>query len=151
MVLKKLRYRLAAYLVLWTLAFGMFAPALGHTLAVQRETAGFLVAVCTATGTQYIKLEVQSLNDNGPSPSAHPSSHSSSHPSAALHDHACALCASGTDTGSVSKIDQIRNPLPQALAVSANLSRVISETGDAWKPHMPRGPPGSNLSQRFGT
>jgi len=151
MVLKKLRCRLAAYSVLWTLAFGMFAPALGHTLAVQKSEAGFLVAVCTATGIQYMRLEVQSLNDGSPSPSTHPSSHPSSHPSAVLHDQACALCASGTDTGSVSKTDQIRNTLPQALAVSANLSRVTGETGDAWSPHIARAPPGCNLSKRSDT
>jgi hypothetical protein len=140
MIFKKLRCRLVAYSLLWTLAFGMFAPVIGQGLALERSAAGFLVAVCTSTGIQYIKLETTDQghfllpSDGRPTPNA------------TLHDQACAVCASGTDTGPLTPTDRIRNPLPRALAVPAHQVRVTPQKAGEWTPHIARAPPGQKLS-----
>jgi len=131
MVLKKLRHPLVVYWLLFTLSFGIFAPAVGQGLAAQKDAAGFSVAVCTATGIQYIKLDIPSTKDTPPSSSL------------SLHDQACTVCASSLDSGSVTKADQVRHHLPLRLIVSLQQSSTRHETSNAWSPHIARAPPGA--------
>jgi hypothetical protein len=131
MVPKKLRHPLVAYWLLFTLTFGIFAPAVGQGLAAQKNATGLFVAVCTATGIQYIKLDIPSAKDKLPSPNQ----------TLTLHDQACAVCASSLDSGSVTKADQAHQPLPLRLIVSLQRASATPETNNAWSPHSARAPP----------
>ena len=131
MVLKKLRHPLVVYWLLFTLTFGIFAPAVGQSLAAQNSVTSLSVVVCTATGIQYIQLDLPSAEDNHPGPRS----------TLTPHDQACAVCAPSLDFGSVTKADQIRHPLPLRLTVSLQQARTTHEIGNAWSPHIARAPP----------
>ncbi|MCC7228350.1 MAG: DUF2946 domain-containing protein [Burkholderiaceae bacterium] len=58
-----LSHRLTAWIATLAILFGAFSPAVGHALAKASGLDGQYLAVCTSTGVQYVKLDLDSTDD----------------------------------------------------------------------------------------
>lgn len=107
--------------------FGAFSPALGHALAKASGQDGQYLAVCTSTGVQYVKLDLDNT-DGQP---------------ASLHQvqSECAWCFSALHMPVLPghEHQQDFSPSPAAFCPGAVLTTPGSRV--SWTPSLARAPP----------
>lgn len=109
--------------------FGAFSPAVGHALAKSSGQDGQYLAVCTSTGVQYVKLDLDTT-DGQP---------------ASLHQvqSECAWCFSALHMPGLPEQEHQQDFSPPPSAPCQGVALTTPGSRVSWTPSLARAPPSS--------
>lgn len=119
--------RFTAWIATIAILFGVFSPLVGHSLAKVSGKDGQYLAVCTSTGVQYVKLDLDNSGDR----------------SDGLHQvqSECAWCFSAMHgPGMLGAEHQHDFTLP-GKTVCRSFALIAPGSRVAWSPSLARAPP----------
>lgn len=118
---------LTAWIATIAILFGVFSPLVGHSLANASGQDGQYLAVCTSTGVQYVKLDLDNSGDR----------------SDGLHQvqSECAWCFSAMHGPGMVGAEPQHDFTAQGKAVCTSFAIIAPGTRFAWSPSLARAPP----------
>lgn len=119
--------RLSAWIVTIAILFSVFSPAVGHVLAKKSGLDGQYLAVCTSTGVQYVKLDLDP-SDGQP---------------AGMHqvESECAWCFSALHAAGMPEAEYQHDFFLPGNPVCQRFANAFPGSGFSWSPSLARAPP----------
>ena len=119
--------RLTAWIATLAILFGVFSPTVSHALAKSSGQDGQYLAVCTSTGIQYVKLDLD--NSDGQPVDVH------------RVQSECAWCFSTLHAIGIPAVEHPHDFFIPGKSVTHSLDIASPDRRFSWPPSLARAPP----------